>query len=680
MAKRDVRKRIDELRAQLRHHNRKYYVEDNPEISDAEYDALVRELVELEQAHPELVTLDSPTQRVGAEPVSALKKVRYSVPMLSLDNTYSQDELRAFDERVRKGLETTEPIEYEVEFKVDGAAVGLRYEHGRLVVGTTRGDGRTGEDVTHNLRTIPSVPLALPGKPPPLLEVRGEVHMTRAEFERVNETQIEAGLPPFANPRNTAAGTLKLLDPRIAAERRLDLVVHGVGEHEGIEFATQKEFIDTLGRLGFKTLRHASVRRGVDAVLELCDEWQARRDELSFVIDGMVVKVNRRDWHGVLGATSKAPRWAIAYKFPAEQATTRLTKILIQVGRTGTLTPVAVVEPVHLAGTTVSRATLHNEDEIRRKDIRVGDTVLMEKGGDIIPKVVKVITDKRTGKEKRFRMPAKCPACGAPVARLEDEAAGRRPGRRLSGSRGTAARCTNVACPAQAKRQLAHFAARGAMDIGGLGEKLIDQLLDHSLVADYGDLYSLDADRLAALERMGATSAGNLVKAIEPSKTRPLGRLIFALGIPYVGTRAAEILAGAFGSIDALMAATIDELEALDEIGPTTADSVVKFLQSKRNRAVIDKLRAAGVTMRAPKRKAAGDALAGKTVVITGTLSRPRAEFEAAIKANGGRASASVSVKTAYVLVGESPGSKLDKAEALGIRVLTEDEFWAMLR
>ncbi len=665
MAKRDVRKRIDELRARIRHHNRKYYVEDNPEISDAEYDALVRELIELEQAHPELVTPDSPTQRVGAEPVSALRKVRYSVPMLSLDNTYSQDELRAFDERVRKGLETTQPVDYEVEFKVDGAAVGLRYEHGRLVVGTTRGDGRTGEDVTHNLRTIPSVPLTLPKDAPPLLEVRGEVHMTRAEFERVNEAQLQAGLQPFANPRNTAAGTLKLLDPRTAAERHLDLVVHGVGEHAGIEFATQQELIDTLGRFGFKTLRHATVRRGVEAVLALCDEWQARRDELPFVIDGMVIKVNRRDWHGVLGATSKAPRWAIAYKFPAEQATTRLKEILVQVGRTGTLTPVAVVEPVQLAGTTVSRATLHNEDEVRRKDIRVGDTVLMEKGGDIIPKVVKVITDKRTGKEKRFHMPANCPACGAPVERLEDE---------------VAARCTNVACPAQVKRQLGHFAARGAMDVDGLGEKLIDQLLEHGLVADYGDLYSLEAEQLAALERMGATSAGNLVKAIEASRTRPLDRLIFALGIPYVGTRAAEILAGAFGSLDALMAASTDELEALDEIGPTTADSVVKFLHSKRNRAVIDKLRAAGVMMRAPKRKAAGDALAGKTVVITGTLSRPRAEFEAVIKANGGRVSGSVSAKTDYVLVGESPGSKRDKANALGIRLLTEDEFWAMLR
>ncbi len=664
MTKGDVRKRIEKLRAEIRRHNRKYYVEDSPEISDAEYDALMRELVELEAAHPELVTPDSPTQRVGAEPVSALKKVTYAFPMRSLDNTYSRDELRAFDARVRKGLDTTEPVEYEVEPKVDGAAVGLRYEHGRLALGYTRGDGRTGEDVTHNLRTIPSVPLVLTGKAVPFLEVRGEVYMSRAEFERVNEAQLRDGLQPFANPRNTAAGTLKLLDPRIAAERRLDIVLYGVGEHEGIEFATQNELIETLHRLGFKTLRHAAVRRGIEAVLELCDEWQARRHELPFDIDGMVVKVNRRELHAVLGATSKAPRWAIAYKFPAEQATTRLTEIVVQVGRTGTLTPVAVVEPVQLAGTTVTRATLHNEDEIRRKDIRVGDTVLMEKGGDIIPKVVKVITEKRTGREKRFRMPTKCPDCGAPVERLEDE---------------VAVRCTNVACPAQAKRQLAHFAARGAMDIDGLGPALIDQLLDHGLLGDYGDLYALDADKVAALERMGDTSARNVITAIEASKTRPLNRLILALGIPYVGARAAEILADAFGSLDALMAASANELEALDEIGPTTADSVVKFLQSERNRTVIEKLRVAGVAMRGRKRKAAGEVLAGKTVVITGTLSRPRAEFEAAIKADGGRPSGSVSSKTSYVLVGENPGSKLDKARRLGIPVLTEDEFWAML-
>jgi DNA ligase (NAD+) len=664
MATGDARKRIEKLRAEIRYHDHKYYVEDSPEIADAEYDALMRELVELEATHPNLVTPDSPTQRVAPEPVSTLSKVAYAIPMLSLDNTYSQDELRAFDERVRKGLETDHAVEYEVEFKVDGAAVGVRYEHGRLVVGYTRGDGRTGEDVTHNLRTIPSVPLTLGGDAPPLLEVRGEVFMSRAEFERVNAAQLRDGLQPFANPRNTAAGTLKLLDARIAAERRLDLVVHGIGEHEGVEFATQKQVMDTLARLGFKTVRAATVRRGIEQVTEFCDEWEGRRDELPFGIDGMVVKVNERALHAELGATAKAPRWAIAYKFPAEQATTRLVEILVQVGRTGTLTPVAVVEPVQLAGTTVSRATLHNEDEVQRKDVRVGDTVLMEKGGDIIPKVVKVITEKRTGREKRFRMPARCPACDAPVERLEGE---------------VAVRCTNVACPAQAKRRVAHFAARGAMDIDGLGAKLVDQLLEQGLVADYGDLYKLEAAQVAALERMGETSAGNLVAAIEASKSRPLDRLIFALGIPGVGTRAAEILADAFGSLEALMAASADQLEALDEIGPTTADSVLKFLQSERNRAVIAKLRAAGVATRGTKRRPAGEALAGKTIVITGTLSRPRAEFEAAIKANGGRASGSVSAKTSYVLVGESPGSKLAKARQLGIPILTEAEFWAML-
>ena len=664
MAKGSVEKRIERLRAEIRHHDHKYYVEDNPEISDAEYDALMRELRELEAAHAELLTPDSPTQRVAPEPMSALAKVTYAVPMLSLDNTYSHDELRAFDERVQRALGTAGPIDYEVEFKMDGAAVGLRYEGGRFVVGYTRGDGRTGEDVTHNLRTIPAVPLVLPAGAPPLLEVRGEVYMARAEFERVNAAQLEAGLEPFANPRNTAAGTLKLLDARITAERRLDIVLYGVGEHEGVEFPTQHGLIEHLAKLGFKVLPESEVRRGVDAVLELCDAWQPRRHELPFGIDGVVVKINDRRLHDQLGATSKAPRWAIAYKFPAEQATTTLREILVQVGRTGTLTPVAVVDPVQLAGTTVTRATLHNEDEVRRKDIRVGDTVLMEKGGDIIPKVVKVVTEKRTGREKPFRMPPKCPACGAPVERLEGE---------------VAVRCTNVACPAQAKRQIGHFAGRGAMDIDGLGEKLIDQLLDRGLVKDYADLYALGAEEVAALERMGTKSAENLVKAIKESKARPLDRLIFALGIPEVGTRAAEILAGAFGSLDEFMAASAEQLETLEEVGPSTAESIVSFFHNERNRAVIDKLRRAGVNMRGKKRAAAGDALAGKTIVITGTLSRPRAEFEAAIKANGGRASGSVSAKTSYVLVGEDPGSKLDKARELGIPLLTEDEFWAML-
>ncbi len=664
MATGGVRERIEALRAAIRHHNRKYYVEDSPEIADAEYDALVRELVELEAAHPALVTPDSPTRRVGAEPVSALAKVSYARPMLSLDNTYSREELVAFDARVRKGLDMQDAVEYEVEFKVDGAAVGLRYERGRFVAGYTRGDGRTGEDVTHNLRTIASVPLVLAGQAPALLEVRGEVYMGRAEFERVNAAQLREGLQPFANPRNTAAGTLKLLDPRIAAERRLDIACYGVGEYEGPEFATQMGLIEALAGFGFKVLPESRVCRGIEEVLGFCDAWQVRRHELPFDIDGMVVKVNGRALHAVLGATSKAPRWAIAYKFPAEQATTRLTEILVQVGRTGTLTPVAVVEPVQLAGTTVTRATLHNEDEVRRKDIRVGDTVLMEKGGDIIPKVVKVITEKRTGREKAFRMPARCPACGARVERLEGE---------------VAHRCTNVGCPAQLKEQLAHFAARGAMDIDGLGTKLIDQLLAAGLVADYADLYALDAGQVAGLERMGETSARNLVTAIEASKARPLERLIFALGIPYVGARAAEILAGAYGSLDELMAASAEALATIEEIGPTTADSVVKFFQGERNRGVIEKLRAAGVTMRSETHAGAGESLAGMTLVITGTLGRPRAEFEAAIKANGGRVSGSVSRKTSYVLVGENPGSKLAKARQFGIPLLTEAEFWAML-
>jgi len=664
-----IRREIEQLRAQLHRHNRLYYVENNPEISDAEYDALMRRLIDLEKKHPQLVIPDSPTQRVGGEPLKGFASVRHAVAMLSLENTYSREELLDFDRRVRRSLEMSKSLPYVAEVKLDGVAVSLRYQNGLLVQGSTRGDGVTGDDITDNLKTIPMVPLRLTADVP-LLEARGEVYMNRDDFQLLNRRREEAGEELMANPRNATAGSLKLLDPRLTAARPLNIAIYGIGRISGISFETHLQALKELKKLGFKTVDHFKLCHNIDEVTAYCDHLEQKRDTLPYEIDGVVIKVNRLEYHDLLGATSKNPRWAIAYKFKARQATTRLLDIVVQVGRTGTLTPVAVLEPVHLAGSIISRATLHNEDEIKRKDIRVGDTVLIEKGGDVIPKIVKVIFTKRTGAEKEFRMPAKCPICGSEVLRIPGE---------------VAVKCASIACPAQLKNRISHFAARGAMDIEGLGESLVEQLVDNGLVADCGDIYSLRKEQLTNLERMGGKSSQNLLEAIESSKSQPLSRLFFAIGIPYVGARAAGLLARQYSSIDQLARASGEKLEQIDEIGPRTAESIVEFFKKPQNLEVIEKLKLAGVLTEEKKTKKTATVVdtdfAGKTFVLTGSLQKfTREQVSSMIEQRGGRASGSVSKKTSYVLAGENPGSKLDKAKQLGVPIITEQDFIRMLK
>ena len=649
--------RIEELSGLIRHHDRQYYVEADPEISDSEYDRLVAELRGLEEEHPELVKPDSPTQRVGGAPIDGFDTVEHAEPMLSLDNTYSAEELREFDARVRKQL-GGDDVDYVVELKLDGVGVALRYERGLLVRAATRGDGIHGDDVTTNVRTIRSIPLGLTDEFSGLdVEVRGEVFMPRSGFERLNGERKKSGLPLFANPRNAAAGSLKLLDPREVGERPLDAFFYRlVGAVSSVE--TQSAAIHAIAAMGLKASPHAARCSGIDEVVARCAEWQGRRGELDCDIDGMVVKIDSLSQQVALGSTSKSPRWGIAFKFPAQSATTVVEGIEVQVGRTGRLTPVALLEPVFVSGSTVSRATLHNQDEIERLDVRVGDTVVIEKGGEVIPKVVKVVLSKRRGRPRRFRMPEACPACGGQVSRPEGE---------------VDSRCENVACPAQLKRRIEHFASRGAMDIRGLGTALVDQLVDERLVADYGDLYSLTPERLEELERMGERSAENLVAELEESKGRSLDRLVFGLGIRHVGRRAAQTLAREFNSIDALRRASEERLAEVDEVGPVIAASVRSFFASRRNAGVITKLSAAGVAMRDSGGRERSLPLAGRTIVITGRLVRAtRDELSEAIERAGGRVTSSVSRKTDLIVVGERPGSKYRKALELGIETVDE--------
>ncbi|NHM28288.1 NAD-dependent DNA ligase LigA [Desulfofundulus sp. TPOSR] len=655
-----ARQRIEELRREIEYHNYRYYVLDDPVISDERYDALMRELIKLESKYPSLVTPDSPSQRVGGQPREGFATVRHRIPMLSLANAFDEGELRDFDRRVRSAL-PGEPVEYVVELKIDGLAVSLRYENGLLVTGATRGDGETGEDITANLKTIRAVPLRLL-RPVPLLEVRGEVYMSKEAFMRLNETREEAGEPLFANPRNAAAGSLRQLDPAVTASRQLSIFVYGTGEIEGVSVNTHAETLALLKELGFPVNPHHRLLPDIQAVIDYCNRWQEERFNLPYVIDGLVIKVNSLDQQARLGATMKSPRWAIAFKFPAEQAKTRVRDIILRVGRTGVLTPTAILEPVRLAGTTVSRATLHNEDIIKEKDIRIGDTVIVQKAGDVIPEVVAVIPEERTGDEKPFVMPRRCPECGAEAVRPPGEA-------------GT--RCTNIACPARLREGLIHFASRNAMDIAGLGPAVIGQLLAAGLVRDPADLYTLRLEDLVPLERLGKKSAQNLLEAIEKSKSNPLYRLIFALGIRHVGERAARILAQRFGSLDRLSRATYEELVAIPEIGPKIAESVITFFAQEQNRRVLEKLAAAGVNTRQEPEEEPGDKpLAGKVFVLTGSLSHfTRQEAQELIERLGGRVSSSVSRKTDYVVVGENPGSKYDRALALGIPILREEDF-----
>jgi DNA ligase (NAD+) len=659
-----ARERAEVLRREIELHNYHYYVLDEPVIPDSQYDRMVRELEKLEEQFPELVTPYSPTQRVGGRPREGFTTLRHLSPMLSLANAFSEGELRDFDRRVRQAL-PDEHVEYVVEPKIDGLAVSLYYENGYFIRGATRGDGETGEDITGNLKTIRSVPLRL-RRPVPELEVRGEAYMSKDSFARLNEAREEAGESLFANPRNAAAGTLRQLDPRVTASRRLALFVYGLGHSSGIAPSGHKEVLELLNELGFKVNPEYRVFEQMDELIEYCSRWQAGRFDLPYAVDGLVIKVNSLSQQERLGSTMKSPRWAIAYKFPPEQAVTRVKNIFVRVGRTGVLTPSADLEPVRLAGTTVSKATLHNEDMIREKDIRIGDRVLVQKAGDIIPEILAVLTGERDGTEVPWSMPRECPSCRSSVVRVSGEAA---------------VRCTNLACPAQLWEGLIHFASRNAMDIAGLGPAVIGQLLAAGLVNDPADLYSLRYEDLVALERLGPRSARNLLGAIEASKSNSLARLIFALGIRHVGERAARILAGRYKSMEALMTAREDDLVAIPEIGPKIAAAIVDFFAGKENRQVLEKLVQAGVNTRdAGAGTGGGGPLSGKVFVLTGTLeSFSRQEAREEVEKRGGKVSSSVSRNTDYVVAGEKPGSKYEKAVALGVKALTEEEFKGIL-
>ena len=655
----DAKSEIERLRTVLNQAGYEYYVMDNPTMSDYDYDHQLRRLEELEAAHPELVTPDSPTQRVGGQVQEGFQPVTHQVPLESLQDVFDLGELSKFDQRVRGAVPEAE---YDVEPKVDGLSVALEYVDGAFVRGATRGDGRVGEDVTANLKTIRAIPLKLP-EPVPHLIVRGEVFMPRTVFARLNEDREQNGEALFANPRNAAAGSLRQLDPRIAAARQLSIIVFNVQYVEGISFTTHTESLDWLERMRFKVIPHdtCSTIEQAGASIRSIGE---NRTAYPYDIDGAVVKVNSLQERSLLGCTAKFPRWAAAYKYPPEQKPSRVLDIVVQVGRTGVLTPRAVLEPVRLAGTTVQSASLHNQDYIAEKDIRVGDTVLVQKAGEIIPEVVGVVREKRPEGTQPYRLPERCPVCGAHVARDED---------------GAAIRCTGAECPAQLLRNLTHFASRDAMDIEGLGPAVVEGLVKAGLVRTPGDLYRLEAQSVAQLERMGQKSAENLIAAIEKSKSRDLSRLLFAFGIRQVGQKAAKVLAARFGTLDRLSQATVEELTAVDDIGEITARSLAEWLHSDQAEHLIASLKGAGVNM-ASQAQPVDDRLAGKTFVLTGTLEHfSRAEAGARIEALGGKVSSSVSRKTSYVVAGEEAGSKLDKANALGITVLSEAEFLQML-
>ncbi len=670
MTREEAQKRIEELREEIHYHNYRYYILDDPVISDAEYDALMRELQRLEEQFPDLITPDSPTQRVGAPPAEEFATVPHTVPMLSLDNAMDEAEMRDFDDRVRKGLGlgADAKVEYVCEPKMDGAAVELVYENGRLVQGSTRGDGYTGEDITNNLRTIRTIPLRLVTRKVPApqrLEVRGEVFMNIEDFERLNKEREMRGEPLFANPRNAAAGSLRQLDPSITAQRPLDIFCYGLGQVIGHVFETHWQILQTLHDWGLKVNQLSEVCRGVDEVIAYHQRMAERRDELPYEIDGVVIKVNRLDQQAILGEKTRSPRWAIAYKFEARQEVTQILDIVAQVGRTGAITPVAVMQPVEVGGVTVSRATLHNQDEIDRKDVRIGDWVVVQRAGDVIPEVVKVIKERRTGKEKPYRLPDRCPVCGGKVVRPPGEAV---------------ARCVNAACPAQVKERIRHFASKLAMDIDGLGDKLVNQLVDTGLVRDVADLYILKKEDLEQLERMGAKSAQNLIDAIDKSRQAKLDRFLYALGIRHVGEHMARVLAQRFGSLDRLMKATEEELLSVEGIGPEVAESVASFFAEKQNVDLIKRLIKNGVQVESLEEMPRDGKLKGKTFVFTGALSSmSRHEAEQLVEQLGGRAASSVSRNTDFVVVGENPGSKADRARALGVPMITEEEFLRMV-
>jgi len=652
---------IKKLRHTIQHHNYLYYTRNEPKILDREYDQMFQDLIALEKKFPSLVTPDSPSQRVGASPLKEFKTVQHKIPMLSLGNAFNNENLINFDKRIQKELKT-ETFQYVTELKMDGLAVSIRYENGVLVQGATRGNGISGEDVSLNVKTIKNIPLKLFGNTiPPVIEVRGEIIMYKKDFEELNKGRKKNGGSPFANPRNAAAGSLRQLDSRITAQRKLQMISYGIGEVEGISFKTHFEILEYLKKLGFKTSPEAALCNGINEIIERCEYYKNHKNDYPFEADGIVIKVNEIALQKKLGATSHEPRWAIAYKFPSEEAETTVKNIIVQVGRTGILTPVAVFDPVELEGSTISRATLHNEDQIKRLDIRINDNIVVRKAGSVIPEVVRVLKEKRPQNTQPFKIPDKCPVCGGLAVRFEGE---------------SATRCINVSCPAQVKERIIHFASRNAMDIDALGDKIINQLVDKKIISDYSDLYYLKKEDLLKLERMGEILAEKILRNIQRSKNKNLSNLIYALGIFQVGKYTANLVAKTFKSIDALKAATEDEILAIEGIGPITAESVKKFFSSKQNIGILKKLKTADIKMEKKEIKTQNLLLKKEKIVFTGTLKNfSRGEAQDIIKNLGGETLETVTKATTIVVAGEKPGSKYKKAKAFGIKIISEDEF-----
>ena len=661
-----AKKKIERLRKKIHHHNYQYYVLNEPIISDYQYDQLYKELEELERLFPELITSDSPTQRIGGKPLKEFKTVKHTVKMLSLDNTYSEDEVREFDKRVKKGL--GKDVQYEVTLKIDGVAVTLLYKNGKLVLGATRGDGLRGDDITQNLKTIRTIPLEILGDNKELMdiEVRGEVFLPKKSFDRLNREREKQGLHIFANPRNAAAGTLKLLDSKEVAKRGLDIFIHTIPEQPGPHFISHYKSLKKLSLSGFKVIPDIKLCSTVDEIFQYIKEWQDKREGFECEVDGLVIKVDNFNDQNTLGYTIKSPRWAIAYKYQAKQAITKLKDIHFQVGRTGRITPVAILDPISLSGSTISRATLHNEDEIKRKGIKIGDYVIIEKGGEVIPKVVDVVKNRRTGKEEDFHFRKTCPVCGEKIYRLLDEADWR---------------CVNSSCPAQIKRAISHFASRQAMDIEGCGYILVDKLVDKGILKGFDAIYSLDIETIAKLERMGEKSAQNLINAIEKSKKREFVNVLYALGIPNIGINASNLLVNEFKSIDQIINAKIEDLSKIDGIGEIVGQSIINYFKNKKNLELIKKLKKYGIRFKSKKQISKKVFLKGKTFVFTGELdSMTRQEAQSKIRKLGGHPSSSVSKKTDFVVAGRDPGSKYKKAKKLGVKTISEQEFLNMIK
>ena len=660
----DVRGKIEDLREQVRYHNRRYHIEDAPEISDAEYDALYAELEALEAEHPELVTPDSPTQRVGGEPLEGFDQIRHSIPMLSLANARKTEDLREWDARVRRllGPDEEQELRYVTELKIDGLAVSLRYEDGRFALGATRGNGTVGEDVTQNLRTVRAIPDRLDDEPPEVLEPRGEVFMKLEDFEDLNRQQEAEGKPPFANPRNAAAGAIRQLDPRITAARPLTIFLYGVGEG-GEGFERHSATLDAFKSYGLRANPYR-LHDSIESVIEECERRAAERESLSYQIDGVVVKVDSREQQRALGTVARAPRWAIAYKFEPLAGRTKLLDVIVNVGRTGALTPQALLQPVNIGGVTISRATLHNEDYITEKGTLIGDTVVVERAGDVIPQVVRPVVEERDGDEYPFEMPTHCPVCGEPVSRPEGEAV---------------TRCVNARCPAQALEHIIHWASKGAMDIEGLGEKVATRFFDLGLIKDPADIYRLEAEQISPLEGFGEKSAENLVRAIEKSKDQPFPRVLYALGIRHVGSVTAELIAERFSGEDLLRGLTVEQLTEINGVGGVVARAVVEYFALDDNRDLVERLMRVGLNFERERGRPSDGPLAGKRMVITGALSRPRGDYVERLEAAGGTFTSSVSKNTDYVLAGEEAGSKLDRARELGVPVIDEAGFEELL-